>query len=94
MAGTSIADSAESYKKRSVSLFRNPLDHSREQNTFLENLNKTVPKLEKPITFVKNHDLIGKGTGEAEHGINKINYKNKLLGHGSDDYKRKILAKL
>ena len=90
----SNADSIESYKKRSTSLFRNPLEPAMDGSKLMEALSRTNPRITKPAMFQSNTDFITKGVGEAENGVVKAGHIHKLVGHVSNEYKTKILSKL
>jgi hypothetical protein len=91
IAATSIVDSIESYKKRSNSLFRNPLDPPKDSLVFHS---KPVSQKPPPIMFQSNTNFITGGIGEADNGISKASNIQKLIGHTSNDYKHQFLSQI
>ena len=88
-----MRDEMESFKKRSSSLYKNPLDQPHEKLLF-EGLKETLRKNATPIREPRSNELLTLGHGEYELGAQKAPKIATLLGQTSEDLRKQILNRI
>ena len=82
----------ESFKKRSSSLYKNPLDNN--DKLLFEGLKETLRKNATPVREPRSNELLTMGHGEYELGAQKAPKVATLLGQTSEDLRKQILNRI